>query len=185
MSNSQILQKKSFEKKNASLFSIQDDDEPRDKQFQRISRFEHDGVMLIDFSPNEEYIVTWSPATRATNNRVVLRIFDVKNNRLMREFDGSPEEFSVDRSGGAGAMAWPLFKWAGGSKDLFFAKLAPSGNAINVYGAPDMMLLDKKSVRFENVKDFAWAPHAPVMAAFQSEVGNLPARIVLLSFPER
>jgi translation initiation factor 3 subunit B len=79
-----------------ALWGGPDNDEPqRDKIFQRAVRFEHRDVKLIDFSPNEEYIVTWSPPTKQSGNKVVLRIFNSRNGRLMREFEGSTEEFAV------------------------------------------------------------------------------------------
>lgn len=120
--------------------------------------------------------------------QVIVKIFSTRNAALLRGFEGSPDEFSVGQAtspGGGGAMAWPLFKWAGGAEDRYFAKMAPAGHAINVYTAPEMTLLDKKSVKLENIKEFSWSPIAPIMAAFQAESGNLPARICLLSFPGR
>lgn len=60
-------------------------------------------------------------------------------------------------------------------------------NQISVYETPDCTLLDKKSVRLENVQDFQWSPTAPILSAWQAEQssGNLPARAVLLKMPER
>jgi hypothetical protein len=42
-----------------------------------------------------------------------------------------------------------LFKWAGGQEDKYFARITK--NAIKVYEAPDMMLLDKKDLKLEGV----------------------------------
>ncbi len=64
-------------------------------------------------------------------------------------------------------MKWPIFKWAGGETDQLFAKLAK--NQINVYEAPEMGLLDKKSMRLDAVQDFEWSPTAPILCAFQTE----------------
>lgn len=56
-----------------------------------------------------------------------------------------------------------------------------------MYETPDCTLLDKKSIKIENVQDFQWSPEAPILSACQSEQasGNLPARVVLLKIPER
>ena len=56
-----------------------------------------------------------------------------------------------------------------------------------MYETPDCTLLDKKSIKLENVQDFQWSPSAPILSACQAEQssGNLPARIVLLRMPER
>ena len=67
----------------------------------------------------------------------------------------------------------------------YFARLGRG--QISVYETPDCGLLDKKSIKLENVQDFSWSPNEPVIAAYQSEQssGNLPARIVLLQIPEK
>ncbi len=49
----------------------------------------------------------------------------------------------------------------------FFARLGR--NAISVYQAPDMGLLDKKSVKLDAVQDFAWSPADPIMCASLSQ----------------
>ena len=56
-----------------------------------------------------------------------------------------------------------------------------------MYELPDMVLLDKKSLKLEGVQDFAWSPSQPILCAYQTEQagGNLPARISLISFPEK
>jgi translation initiation factor 3 subunit B len=56
-----------------------------------------------------------------------------------------------------------------------------------VYEAPEMGLLDKKSVKLDAVQDFSWSPADPILCAYQVEQGggNLPARLSLMAFPER
>ena len=56
-----------------------------------------------------------------------------------------------------------------------------------MYETPECALLDKKSIKLENVQDFQWSPAAPILSACQAEQssGNLPARVVLLKIPER
>ena len=56
---------------------------------------------------------------------------------------------------------------------------------MSVYEAPDMTLLDKRSLRLEGVVDFQWSPAAPILCAYQTEQGNLPARVSLVRIPER
>ena len=43
----------------------------------------------------------------------------------------------------------------------FFARLGR--NAISVYEAPEMGLLDKKSVKLDAVQDFSWSPADPIL----------------------
>ena len=67
----------------------------------------------------------------------------------------------------------------------YFARL--SKGMVSVYEAPDMTLLDKKSIKLDAVFDFAWSPTEPILCAFQLEQagGNLPARISLIRIPDR
>ena len=67
----------------------------------------------------------------------------------------------------------------------YFARLGRG--QISVYETPECNLLDKKSIKLENVQDFQWSPDAPIISAYQAEQssGNLPARVVLLKVPER
>ena len=67
----------------------------------------------------------------------------------------------------------------------FLARLGR--NAISVYEAPEMVLLDKKSLKLEGIQDFEWSPAADILCAYQSEQagGNLPARISLIRLPDR
>lgn len=111
---------------------------------------------------------------------VTFNLFDTRTARKLRAFEGPADEY---QSASGGALQWPIFKWAGGRDDAYFAKL--SKNAISVYQAPDMGLLDKRSLRMEAVQDFVWSPSDPVMAVYTAEQGNLPARIVLVRIPER
>lgn len=153
-------------------------------KWERLQRFAHQNVRLIDYSSNEKYLVTYSshePMGPRESATVCLNIFDTRTARKLRVFEGPAEEYSVGATGGA--MQWPIFKWAGGREDVFFARL--SKNAISVYQAPEMGLIDKRSVKLEAVQDFAWSPSDPVIAAYTSEQGNLPARIVLIKIPER
>lgn len=48
-----------------------------------------------------------------------------------------------------------------------------------------MTLLDKKAVTLEGVQDICWSPADNVLAVFQQEHGNLPARVALLSLPDK
>ena len=67
----------------------------------------------------------------------------------------------------------------------FFARLAK--DAVQVYQAPEMTLLDKKSVKLPGVSEFCWSPGEPILATFQPEQnsGNVPARISLMQLPSR
>ncbi len=78
-------------------------------------------------------------------------VHDVRLARKLRVFEGPAEEFAVGSNAGpGGALKWPVFKWAGGREDRFFARLGK--NMISVYEAPEMVLLDKKSLKLDGVQ---------------------------------
>jgi translation initiation factor 3 subunit B len=131
-------------------------------------RFAHPFVKLIDFSPCENYVVTWShdPITVSPtlpqgpeyfspedegNN---IAVWDVKSGHLLRTFPTSlseSEDPSVKKQ-----MQWPALKWS--ADDKYVARVTP-GQQISVYELPSMGLHDKKSLKIEGVFDFEWCPH--------------------------
>ncbi|KAH9003280.1 translation initiation factor eIF-3b [Lactarius hatsudake] len=114
--------------------------------FQFQARFFHPFVQLIDFSPCEQYLVTWShePIVVAENipkgprsfsaddegNNIA--VWDIKTGHLLRT-RGCEEQ-----------MAWPALKWS--PDDKYTARLMP-GQQIS------------KSLKIEGVVDFEWCPH--------------------------
>ncbi|KAL5189952.1 Eukaryotic translation initiation factor 3 subunit B [Glycine soja] len=70
-------------------------------------------VKFIDFSPGEKYLVTYSshePSNTGDANRVVLNIFDVRTGKIMRNFNGSADDFAT--GGVTGGVSWPIFSWS-------------------------------------------------------------------------
>ncbi|CAI9103409.1 OLC1v1001878C1 [Oldenlandia corymbosa var. corymbosa] len=154
--------------------------------FNRLMRYAHPQVQLIDFSPGERFLVTFSRQA-STNprdtDRVVLNIFDVRTGKLMRDFKGSADEFGG--VGGATGVPWPVFRWSGDKEDKYFARLGK--NVISVYETETFTLIDKKSIKVENVMDFSWSPTEPKIALFVPELGggNQPAKVSLVEIPSK
>lgn len=154
--------------------------------FNRLMRFAHPQVKLIDFSPGEKYLVTYSshePSNPRDTHRVVLNIFDVRTGKVMRDFKGNADEFATGGSGGVSGVSWPVFRWGGGREDKYFARIGK--NIISVYETETFTLIDKKSLKVENVMDFTWSPTDPIIALFVPELGggNQPARVSLVQIP--
>ncbi|KAK6918126.1 Translation initiation factor, beta propellor-like domain, partial [Dillenia turbinata] len=156
--------------------------------FNRLMRFAHPQVKHFDFSPGESFLVTYSshePSNPRDTHRVVLNIFDVRTGKVMRDFKGSADEFSVGGAGGVTGMSWPVFRWGGGKDDKYFARIGK--NVISVYETETFTLIDKKSLKVENVIDFSWSPTDPILALFVPELGggNQPARVSLVQIPSK
>jgi translation initiation factor 3 subunit B len=41
---------------------------------------------------------------------VVINIFDVRTGKVMRDFKGSADEFSIGGTGGVAGVSWPVFR---------------------------------------------------------------------------
>ncbi|KAI5647582.1 hypothetical protein M9H77_33587 [Catharanthus roseus] len=155
--------------------------------FNRLMRYAHPQVKLIDFSPGEQFLVTYSshePSNPRDTHRVVLNIFDVRTGKIMRDFKGSADEFAIG-GGGVTGVTWPVFRWGGGKDDKYFARIGK--NVISVYETETFSLIDKKSIKVENVMDFSWSPTDPILALFVPELGggNQPARVSLVQIPSK
>lgn len=72
-----------------------------------------------------------------------------------------------------------LFRWSGGRDDKYFARMGK--NILSVYETDTFSLIDKKSLKVENIMDFCWSPTDPIIALFVPEMGggNQPARVNL------
>ncbi|KAF9015242.1 translation initiation factor eIF-3b [Cyathus striatus] len=178
-------------------------------------RFAHPLVKLIDFSPCEQYLVTWSnepivvpegalqgpqyfsPDDEGNN----VAVWDIKSGDLLRTFSANPADGPPSKK----QMQWPALKWS--PDDKFVARITP-GEMISVYELPSMYLQGKKSLKIEGVLDFEWCPQGDkdkeetekaaqlggkgnkkprenILAYWTPEVTNQPARVTLLAFPSR
>ncbi|KAI9832407.1 MAG: Translation initiation factor 3 subunit b [Sarea resinae] len=171
----------------------------------RQKRFAHPMVNLVDFSPNEKYLVTWSVMPmRVDEGHPVLSveedgknyiIWDLETGKPLRSFQtidipGPP----VDDNGNPvkKKVQWPAFKWS--ADDKYVARMT-QGQSISVYELPKMNLLDKVSIKIEGVMDFEWAPATPkrdsvktyeqLFCYWTPEIGSNPAKVGLMSIPSK
>lgn len=170
--------------------------------FQSISKYIHNQVRLVDFSPNETYMVTLSPAPitmpedpaqlasfpfgpESEGHKLV--IWDLRTGEPARTFALPPH------LEGQKEMPWPLVKWS--HDDKYCARQGP--NALAIYETPSFQLLDKKLVKVDDIVDFEWAP-APVhlfdsrdpagehiLSYWTPESTNQTARVALMQIPSR
>lgn len=84
-----------------------------DDKFVCLMSFGDQQVKLVDFSPGERYLVTYSsdePGTMCHTNMVVLHIFDVRTGKMMLDFKGTADEFTRSSSVGVSGISWPIFR---------------------------------------------------------------------------
>ena len=171
-----------------------------------VLRFTHPGVRIIQFSPCENYLMTWSdepldnyedspnPALRDTfgpeDEGSSYVIWDVKASRVLRTFANErPHQGEEPRN------PQTVFKW---SPDDKYVARCNVNNGISVYELPGMGLLEKKSIKIEGVQDFEWRPMSDkeaeakggkefenMLVYWQPEVANLPAKVNLMAVPSR
>ncbi|KAI9827898.1 MAG: Translation initiation factor 3 subunit b [Phylliscum demangeonii] len=167
-------------------------------------RFIHPGVNLVDFSPSERYLVTWSnrPIEVDENHPVLSMeedgknyvVWDVDTGKPLRSFPNIDLDHGTDEAGNPvkRKMQWPAFKWS--ADDQYVARITP-GQSISVYELPKMSLLDRTAIKIEGVVDFEWAPASPqrdgiktyeqLFSYWTPEIGSNPAKVGLMSIPSK
>ncbi|KAG5288295.1 eukaryotic translation initiation factor 3 [Histoplasma ohiense] len=173
-------------------------------QFTKQKQFPHPFVQLIEFSPGESYLTTWSarpiqiegphPVLSYEEDGKHFIIWDITTGKPLRSFvnhdvpaAAGPEGESVKKK-----VQWPAFKWS--SDEKYVARML-LGQSISVYELPRMNLLDRTSIKIEGVTDFEWAPAAPqrdgikqyeqLFSFWTPEIGSNPAKVGLMSIPSK
>lgn len=156
--------------------------------FRRIRRFAHKGAQRLAFSSCEKYIYVYTdiPPEGRQPPRYSLSVHEVATGRKLRVFEGSQEDHAVGAARRPdGGMAYPAFKWSASTEDGTAFLAVMRKNAISVYQAPEMALLDKRSIKADSIQSFEWSPSDPILCAYQEEQGQLPARVALIQSPSR
>jgi len=175
------------------------------QNWSRQKRFMHPGVNLVDFSPDERYLTTWShrPMVVEEGNPILSLeedgknyiIWDIATSKPLRSFvtldvpgptqdaEGNPVKKKIQ---------WPAFKW---SADAKYVARMTQGQSISVYELPRMNLMDKTSIKIEGIMDFEWSPAAPhrdnikeyeqLFCYWTPELGSNPAKVGLMSIPSK
>ncbi|KAG9785678.1 translation initiation factor eIF-3b, partial [Aureobasidium melanogenum] len=174
--------------------------------FKRVRQFPHPFVSLIEFSPGEKYLTTWSnqpitveegkgPLTIDEEGKHIV-IWDITTGKPLRSF--MAHDLTPPPGADPGAIPpkakvqWPAFKWSADEK--YVARMKPH-ESISIYELPRMNLLDKTSVKVEGIMDFEWAPaitqregvktYESLLCFWTPEMGSNPARVALMSIPSK
>lgn len=173
------------------------------KSFKIFAQFLHFNVKAFYFSPNEQYLVTFSDVAIGdapendpenpkspfgeldTGNQVV--VWDVRTQIPLRSFP-----IPRNAKGEKQKIMWPILKWSADSK--YFARLN-QGESISIYEAPSMGLVDKKTVKIPGVVDFSFAPtgiklegkaeEQNVLCYWTPEINNQAARVSIMTVPSK
>jgi translation initiation factor 3 subunit B len=144
-------------------------------------RFPHEGVKYIQFSPNEEFLLTWNGAEPGKDNAV--RIFRVLSGETKRNCPTpvvSPTNPSSEKD------IFPHFLWSNDGK--YFAECNESTIFVRDTISFDFIKDDegrKRTMKYENLHTFQWSPKDNIIALWTLERDNNPARLVLVEIPSR
>lgn len=169
-----------FHSRGVKLWGRIPSEQEGETEYGLIMRFEHQSVTMLDFSPCENYLITFNgtePERDDKRSPRALVVWDILTGRRKRGFMAPPRSIL----GPDGSIPWPIFQWS--HDDKFFARL--NENAISVYQTPDMGLVDKKSIKLPHVRGFAWSPKDNIMAYWTPEVNDSPARVSLIELPSK
>ena len=175
------------------------------KSWGRQKRFAHPACNLVDFSPNEKFVCTWShrpisvdenhPVLSADDDGNNYIIWDIATGKPLRSFKTLDMPTVAQDEAGQPIkkkLQWPAFKWS--ADDNFVARMTP-GQSISVYELPSMRLVDKHAVKIEGVQDFDWCPtttkregvktYEQLFCYWTPEIGSNPAKVGLMSIPSK
>lgn len=173
--------------------------------FSKQKQFPHPFVSLIEFSPGENYLTTWSnQPISVEEGRSVLSleedgkhiiIWDITTAKPLRSFvahDLAPPPGVDGEAPPKKKVQWPAFKWS--SDEKYVARMKQH-ESLSIYELPRMNLLDKTSVKIEGVLEFEWAPAIPRREGIKSyeqllcfwtpEIKSNPAKVGLMSVPSK
>eukprot|EP00056_Hartaetosiga_gracilis_P007214 m.105504 g.105504 ORF g.105504 m.105504 type:complete len:948 (-) comp12656_c0_seq1:1114-3957(-) len=129
-----------------------------------LQRFLHQKVKMVDFSPNERYLVTYSEECR---KRFV--IWNIETGEECRSFD-------------VPLTAWPLFQWSACGN--YCARKV--NNGIIIYDAKtNFKKLDMKNVAIPRIKSFSWSPVKPFFCYWTPEQDAIPLRVAIMGVPRK
>jgi translation initiation factor 3 subunit B len=132
-------------------------------EYAKVRRFPHTDVEWMQFSPAENYLVTYS---RTEKDAYV--IWSVVTGERVKSYPR--------------VQPFQPFQWS--HDDKYYARL--NEGLVAVYEAPSGTLLGKSSVKLSgNIELFKWSPSDHTIACYIPVVDDNPAKVVLLSIPDR
>jgi len=182
--------------------------------FTKQKQLPHPFVSLVQFSPLENYMVTWSSQPIAVDpegkgplgldeDGKHIVIWDLTTGKPLRSFqayDLAPPPALEGVPAPKAKVQWPAFKWSADEK--YVARMKPA-EQLSIYELPSMNMIrdanrERKAMKIEGIVDFEWAPATPeresikqdkrpeqLLAYWTPEIGSKPASVALMSVPSR
>lgn len=149
-------------------------------EFTKKHRFMHGDVRFLEFSPDEEYMLTWNGSHPDEGDSEAIKIWHTRTGELAR---GCP----TPHRGPNYTEEWPLMTWSPDGKYL----ARTNGTDIFLYGAPTFQsLMNEKGqrvvIKLDSVEEFQWAPKKHNVIAvwtLDDPDGNTPARVRMIEVP--
>ncbi|KAJ5824955.1 Translation initiation factor eIF-3b [Penicillium robsamsonii] len=175
------------------------------ESFSKQKQFPHPFVQLIEFSPLEGYLTTWSarpiqveegqPLLTYEEDGKNIIVWDIETGKPLRSFVShdlaAPAEIDGDVAPKK-KVQWPAFKWSADEK--YVARML-QGQSLSIYELPNMNLLGRTSVKIEGAMDFEWSPatvaregikqYEQLLCFWTPEIGSNPARVGMMSVPSK
>ena len=136
-------------------------------QFQRINKFPHPGTTLVEFSPKENFIITYGSAGAGGGSKVI--IWDIRTGLEKRSFVSDPN------------APTSTYRWS--HDDKYVATMGEG--ALFVYETDTFYLLEKKSIKIPGIRNFGWSPTDNIIAYWVAEQTDVPAKVTLMDIPRK
>ncbi|KAH3756057.1 eukaryotic translation initiation factor 3B [Pelomyxa schiedti] len=136
------------------------------ESWEKLGRFAHADVKVIDFSPNEKYLLTVTSKEPTASEARTIIIWDLRTQKQVCAFGGS---YSAIKE-------WPVFHWTKDEK--YFARL--QDGTVHVYDTSTMQLVASIAEKLTGTESFCWSPKDPIIAAYVPDAPNHPARVTVI-----
>lgn len=152
-------------------------------EFEIVARFPHRDVRLVNFSPDEKFLVTASktpikiggPFKEADEGNNIA-VWSIETQAAMRTF-----AFPAGRDPKL-PPEWPPFQWSGSSR--YFARIAQP-NMLSIYDTETFSLVGKKSMQISGIASFQFAPEPingrELLAFWTPEAANQTAKVCIVN----
>merc|ERR1719223_2196096 len=149
--------------------------------FLRVARAEHEGVKFMQFSPTEDFLLTWNGTHASENDENAVLIHRVQTGEVVFK-RRTPVVAPLGNKVNDGQF--PHFLWSNDGQ--FFAECNESQVILRDTKTFDYLRTPdgkKRGLKFENLDTMQWSPKDNVLAVWTLEKNNNPARLVLVEVP--